>query len=159
MGSGQLKILNKFPDCMYVYVCMLKSKQGSLCGLKSLSHHHRLRVHQQSHLISQVFLGSASHFKYFLLKEITNLSQQPCFLSFPAQGNLLTNNDKGCFGFKKRIRITYKYTIRIKQTSGGFSHIYVYVCRWKSKQGSLCGLKSLRHHHRLKVHQQSHLIS
>ena len=94
-------------------------------------------------------------FQIFFLKEITNLSQ----LSFPAQGNLLTDNDKGCFGFKKRIRITYKYTIRIKQTSGGFSHIYVYVCRWKSKQGSLCGLKSLRHHHRLKVHQQSHLIS
>ena len=95
----------------------------------------------------------------FFLKEITSLFQQPCYLSFPVQGNLMTDNDKGFFSCKKRIRIRYKYTIRIKLTSKGFSHIYVYVCMWKSKQGSLCGLKSLNHHHRLRVHQQSHLIS
>ena len=79
-----------------------------------------------------MFLGSASHFKYFFLKEITNLSQQPYILSFLAQGNLMTDNDKGCFSFKKQIQITYRYTIKL--ISGGFNHIYVYVCMGENKE-------------------------
>ena len=46
----------------------------------------------------------------------------------------MTDNDKGCFSFKKQIQITYRYTIRIKLISGGFNHIYVYVCMGENKE-------------------------